>query len=979
MNLQHDKNLKVIDLEVTPKTSSKSNLTRTLALLLVLFVVPLLAATYWMYVQAVRELENAELQNDLVRARTVAALVDREFSSAENALVSIADRPMFQESWAKRDLSAVDLNLQEAHKLEPSFLFTSVYELDGTLRAITPADSIVGQNYSYRDWYRGVTANWQPYVSEVYRTAAEGNPLVVAISVPVRDEKGKPTGILMAPYALDQLTRKFNELEAGSSGELFVFDQRGVIAAAPSINPMAEPIRSSQQEVVSLALAGKEGSSRFRYGTGDNFVAYAPVSKLGWAVVYRRPAQLALEAALRLRQRTFSTSFYLLLIYLTTAGLAALLVRRQDKLVIANQKLNLELEGRITESTRAREELDRFFTVSIEMLCILGFDDRFKRVNPAWEKTLGYATEELLATPYTDFIHAEDRESAIREADKLRAGGEMIAFENRCRCKDGSYKWLQWSATSLPGQQVIYAGARDVTERKRAEEALKWAKEEAERVSKFKDQFLSTMSHELRTPLNAILGFSDLLPDERYGPLNERQRRYVTHIHTSGKHLLRLINDILDLSKIEAGRLELAIENVPVERSLREVLDVVRPLAEKKSQSLSYEAESKLAVRADSTRLRQVLINLAGNAIKFTPDGGKIKLCGRLVDGKVRFEVLDDGPGIPPEEKKRIFEAFYRLRRSGNAQEGTGLGLAITQRLVELHGAELALESEAGQGSCFYFSLPFVAVLADVPSRTTGSAKREGESARIFVIEDDPAAAQLIQSQLAAVGYEPFVCEDLSSAVEIAAELLPDAITLDLVMKPTNGWELLLQLKNEPRTANIPVVVVSIVDQPALGTTLGADEYLIKPVEQSALCAAIERCLAARDGLKLARPVLVVEDDGPTREVISEMLTTQGYNIATAADGAQARTWMSASLPALVILDLMLPNVSGFELLSEWRNSVRTADLPVFVLTSKDLTQEEEKYLRAHAESLWRKQESWQIALTRELKRVLAANQTVRG
>lgn len=978
MNLQLDKNLNATNLEVTPTAVPKSNLTRTLALLLILFIVPLLAATYWMYVQAERELENAELQNDLVRARTVAALVDREFSSAENALVSIADRPMFQESWAKRDLPALDLNLQEARKLEPSFLFASAYEVDGTLRAITPADPIVGQNYAYRDWYRGVTANWRPYVSEVYRTAAEGNPLVVAISVPIRDEKGKPSGILMAPYALDQLARKFNELEAGSSGELYVVDQHGVIATAPLINPLAEPVRISKQEVVSLALAGKEGSSRLRDGTGDNFVAYAPVSKLGWAVVYRRPTRLALAAALRLRQRTFSTGSYLLLIYLITAILAALLVRRQGKLIVANQELNRELKGLVAESTRAREELDRFFTLSIDMLCILGFDGRFKRLNPAWERTLGHTTDELLQTSYADFIHPDDRESTILQAEKLRVGGEMIAFENRCRCEDGSYKWLLWSATSLPELQLIYAGARDITERKRAEETLKWAKEEAERVSKFKDQFLSTMSHELRTPLNAILGFSDLLPDERYGPLNERQRRYVSHIHTGGQHLLRLINDILDLSKIEAGRFELAIENVPVERSFREVLDVVRPLAEKKSQSLSYEAEATLAVRADSTRLKQVLINLAGNAIKFTPDGGKIKLCGRLIDGKVRLEVIDNGPGIPPEEKKRIFEAFYRLRRSGNAQEGTGLGLAITQRLVELHGAELALESEAGQGSCFYFSLPFVAALADMPSRATGFDGRDGSSARIFVIEDDPAAAQLIQSQLASAGYEAVVCEELSRAVEIAAKLRPEAITLDLVMKPTNGWELLLQLKNEPQTANIPVVVVTIVDQPALGTTLGADEYLVKPVAQSALRAAIERCLAARDGLKLARPVLVVEDDGATREVISEMLTTQGYNIATAADGAQARAWMSASLPALVILDLMLPNVSGFELLSEWRNSPRTADLPVFVLTSKDLTHEEEKYLRAHAESLWRKQESWRSSLTRELRRVLATSQPVR-
>ncbi len=529
---------------------------------------------------------------------------------------------------------------------------------------------------------------------------------------------------------------------------------------------------------------------------------------------------------------------------------------------------------------------------------------------------------------------------------------------------------------ALRGGVVVF---RDITLQKSAEQALLRAKEEAERSNKFKDQFLSTMSHELRTPLNAVLGFSDLLSEGRYGPLNERQLRYVTHIHTGGHHLLRLINDILDLSKIEAGRLELAIENVTVERTLREVLDAVRPLAEKKSQTLSHEAEPALAVRADSTRLKQVLINLVGNAIKFTPDGGCIELRGQLVDGKVRLEVTDNGPGIPPEEKKRIFEAFHRLRQAGKAQEGTGLGLAITQRLVELHGAELGLESQPGQGSCFYFSLPFVPAFADLPSRATESAWREAGSARIFVIEDDTAAAQLIQSQLASSGYEAVVCEELSRAVEIAAELRPDVITLDLLMKPTNGWELLLQLKNEPRTANIPVIVITIVDQPALGTTLGADEYLVKPVEQSALLAAIARCLAAREGLKMARPVLIVEDDGATREVIAELLTAQGYTIATAADGAQARAWMSESLPALVILDLMLPNVSGFELLSEWRSSPRTADLPVFVLTSKDLTRDEEKYLRVHAESLWRKQESWQQSLTKELKRVLAVSQPVQG
>jgi len=638
------------------------------------------------------------------------------------------------------------------------------------------------------------------------------------------------------------------------------------------------------------------------------------------------------------------------------------------------------------DALRHSEERFRLMMESVVDYAILMLDPKGHVVswNAGAERIKGYHAEEILGKHFSLFYSREDIECGKpqHELDVAAATGRIEDEGWRVR-KDGSKFWANVLIAALRDDSGALRGfakvTRDMTLQKLATEALERAKEEAERSNKFKDQFLSTMSHELRTPLNAVLGFSEILTDERYGPLTERQLRYVTHIHTGGQHLLRLINDILDLSKIEAGRLELAIENVPVERTIREVLDALRPLAEKKSQTLSHEAEPTLAVRADASRIKQVLINLVGNAIKFTPNGGCVKLGGRLVDGRVRLEVSDDGPGIPPEEKKRIFEAFYRLRQSGNAQEGTGLGLAITQRLVELHGAELGLESQPGQGSCFYFSLPFVQAFADVPNRQTESRWREGGIPRIFVIEDDPAAAQLIQSQLASSGYEAVVCEELSRAVEIAAGLQPAAITLDLLMRPTNGWELLLQLKNEPRTANIPVIVITIVDQPALGTTLGADEYLLKPVQQSALRAAIERCLAARDGLKLARPVLVVDDDDATREVVTALLTAQGYTTATAADGAQARAWMSESLPALVILDLMLPNVSGFDLLSEWRNTPRTADLPVFVLTGKDLTQKEERYLRAHAESLWRKQESWQHSLIKELQRVLALSQPVQG
>ena len=597
---------------------------------------------------------------------------------------------------------------------------------------------------------------------------------------------------------------------------------------------------------------------------------------------------------------------------------------------------------------------------------------QFLEVNKAAVEKYGYSWDEFLGMRITDIRPPEDVASLFDDLKKERP--VVQSREWRHRCKDGRVIPVQVTShlAQLNGRNVAVVVAEDITERKQAQEALVRAKEQAERASKFKDQFLSTMSHELRTPLNAILGFSGLLTDERYGLLNERQRRYISHIQTGGRHLLSLVNDILDLSKIEAGRLELAFESVRVETAFREVLGTLQPLADKKSQTLSQHTETGLSVRADATRFKQVLMNLAGNAIKFTPEGGSIDLAAHLVDGKVRVEVRDTGPGIPPEEQKRIFEAFYRLRKSGEATEGTGLGLAITQRLVELHGGELGLESRPGQGSCFHFSLPLVPAVRERPVQETGAGPRTSEPPRILVIEDDPAAGQLIEVQLTSSGYEVVVCDQPQRAAKMAAEVQPNAITLDLLMKPASGWEVLVQLKRDPRTASIPVMVITIVDQPAMGAILGADEYLVKPVDKLALLAAVERCLGTRGVAPPARSILLVEDDAPTSEVITELLTARGYTVATAADGAQARAQVAASLPELVILDLLLPGVSGFELLAEWRASPRTADFPIFVLTGKDLSEEEEKYLRNHAESLFRKQQPWQEALVKQLQRVLA-------
>jgi DNA-binding response OmpR family regulator len=336
----------------------------------------------------------------------------------------------------------------------------------------------------------------------------------------------------------------------------------------------------------------------------------------------------------------------------------------------------------------------------------------------------------------------------------------------------------------------------------------------------------------------------------------------------------------------------------------------------------------------------------------------------------VRMEVRDTGPGIPLEEQDRIFQAFQRLQQS-KTTEGTGLGLAITKRLVELQGGNLGIESQPGNGSCFYFTLPLVPTFVPKEVHPLELKSRAGDSQEILVVEDDSAAAHVIQSHLNSAGYDPILCADPQRALELAAEMQPSAITLDVIMKPVGGWEILTNLKSDPRTSAIPVIIVSIVDQPSTGALLGADEYIVKPVDKRTLLSALDRCLNKRESITTVRPILIVEDDTPTREFLAEFLCQRGYIVATAADGAEARASVAASLPELVILDLILPHVSGLQLLAEWRSNSRTSELPVFVLTSKDLTPQEKDHIRTSAATLFQKHESWQDALLKQLLRAV--------
>jgi PAS domain S-box-containing protein len=548
----------------------------------------------------------------------------------------------------------------------------------------------------------------------------------------------------------------------------------------------------------------------------------------------------------------FSGTFVLTSIGLACAlGAVFVLLRDQSRLATANLDLNHELKLLVQESTSSREELDRYFMLSVDMLCILGFDGYFKRLNPAWEKTLGYSIDELLKIPRMDLVHPEDRAATINEIRSLRAGRNTIWFENRYRRKDGTYVWLSWSATAVPDKQQMYAVARDVTALKSTEAALRSAKEEAERSSKFKDQFLSTMSHELRTPLNAVVGFSELLTDDKHGPLTERQHRYVKHIRTGGFHLLKLINDILDLSRIEAGRLQLSTLTLDVSDCFKDVVETLCPLAENKKLTIRRGA-TDLTVTADETRFKQVLMNLLGNAIKFTPEKGLIQIDAHAQGDFIRIDVRDSGPGIPPGEEQRIFEAFYRTQQWGNTVEGSGLGLAITRRLVELQGGQISVETRPNEGCCFSFTLP-----KGLISQSTAQSR--------------------------------------SSASNLTATI----------------------------------------------TAVKSDGY-----------------------------VLIVEDDGATREFLRDFLTKQGLNARAVATVPEARRALSLMPPDLIVLDLILPGESGMQMLKEIRNDDRDRDIPVLILTSKDLTPSEQNFLRQNANSVVRKDGSWRETLLDQMRRL---------
>jgi signal transduction histidine kinase/CheY-like chemotaxis protein len=513
----------------------------------------------------------------------------------------------------------------------------------------------------------------------------------------------------------------------------------------------------------------------------------------------------------------------------------------------------------------------------------------------------------------------------------------------------------------------------------RTSEELGRAYQRLEVASRHKSEFLANMSHELRTPLNAIIGYSEMLQEDAAALEQPQLVADLQKITAAGKHLLELINAVLDLSKIEAGKMDLYLETFDVAGMVRDVASVIRPLAEKNGNRLEVACDDAVGrMQADLTKLRQTLFNLLSNANKFTDHGTVALTVTRRSEPAgdwVAFEVRDTGIGMTPEQIGKLFQDFSQADASTTRKYGgTGLGLALSRRLCRMMGGDITVASEPGRGSVFTVRVPAVvadprAPLGAAPAAAppSGAAEAPAGAGTVLVIDDEPAVRELMQRYLTRAGFRVAAAAGGEEGLRLAEQVEPDVITLDVMMPGMDGWSVLAALKGNPRVADIPVVMLTIVDDRNLGFSLGATDYITKPLDRDRLLEVLGRY--RRGG----RPVLVVDDDPTFRGLLRRLLEREGWPVIEAENGRTGLERLREVQPALIVLDLIMPETDGFEFASEVRKHEAWRSIPIVVVTSKDLTEEERRQLHRDVERILDKAGVNRDSLLAEVRSLVAA------